>query len=874
MHTLVLYLFLFPLLPYLVAATENPQPYTATDYLLLNCGLISNLTSNDGRKWEDDAKFSLPSIPNTSLVSTASKQDPSVEIVPYMTARIFHSQFTYSFPVSQGQKFVRLYFYPVSYSGGLDITKSYFSVTANSFTLLSNYSAYLNVFGTSSPLANREFIINVLQTDERLNITFIPSPSSYAFINGIEVVSMPNNLYTDQRDDSVTFVGNNHFYNFDDTTALETLYRVNVAGRDISSVNDTGMYRVWEQDEKYIFGGDLGTTPFLSNAKIQYTDDTPAYTAPETVYRTYRTMNRDSHVNLKTNLTWFFTVDVGFLYLVRLHFCETQLEVTEENERIFTIFINNQTAEPEADVIHWSGGSKIPVYRDYVVSVQDEKPGKQELWLALHPNMNSKPVYANAILNGLEIFKLNKTDGSLAGLNPDPIPSTSPPIATRALPITKPKHNLMTTAIIAIAVGAIFGIALLSVLGFLIFRRRKRVKNLGKTKSNIINGSSLPSAVCRYFSFSEIRAATNSFDDVLIIGFGGFGNVYKGYIDDGATQVAIKRLKSGSQQGAHEFRTEIELLSQLRHHNLVSLIGYCNENSEMILVYDYMTRGTLRDHLYNTNNPPLSWKQRLEICIGAAYGLQYLHAGAKHTVIHRDVKSSNILLDENWVAKVSDFGLSKLGPTSLSKTHVSTEVKGSFGYVDPEYYRLQQLTEKSDVYSFGVVLCEVLSARPPLLRTAKKNQMSLVDWFQECYRNQMLDEIVDSFLEGSIVPESLKKFGEVAVSCLLDDGIKRPSMNDVVWGLEFALQLHESPKNISLDETKIEMVDIEKPLYPMYAIGDNSDSMFTSSSELVWNSKGSGVTMTSSEEQNFDYTQSDKLMSGNVFSELMHANGR
>lgn len=147
-----------------------------------------------------------------------------------MTARIFHNQFTYSFPVSPGQKFVRLYFYPVSYSDGLDITKSYFSVTANSFTLLSNYSAYLNVFGTSSPLANREFIINVLQTDERLNITFIPSPSSYAFINGIEVVSMPNNLYTDHTGYSVTFVGNNHFYNFDDNTALETLYRVNVAG--------------------------------------------------------------------------------------------------------------------------------------------------------------------------------------------------------------------------------------------------------------------------------------------------------------------------------------------------------------------------------------------------------------------------------------------------------------------------------------------------------------------------------------------------------------------------------------------------------------------------------------------------------------------
>ncbi|KAF2299291.1 hypothetical protein GH714_031350 [Hevea brasiliensis] len=243
------------------------------------------------------------------------------------------------------------------------------------------------------------------------------------------------------------------------------------------------------------------------------------------------------------------------------------------------------------------------------------------------------------------------------------------------------------------------------------------------------------------------------------------------------------------------------MLSQLRHRHLVSLIGYCHEDHEMILVYDYMTHGTLRDHLYNTSNPPLPWKKRLEICLGAARGLHYLHSGAKHAIVHRDVKSTNILLDENWVAK----------------SHITTVVKGSYGYLDPEYYRRQQLTEKSDVYSFGVVLFEALCARPAVDRNLGDDydeQVSLAVWARECYCNGTLNQIIDPLLKRKIEPECFKVYGEIAVTCLLDERIKRPSMSEVVSRLELALQLQESAEdNLKLGGSHVEIdhFDLDAP---------------------------------------------------------------
>jgi serine/threonine protein kinase len=823
-----------------------------------------------------------------SSIPARAVQQSFDDMVPYANARLSHSVFTYTFPVTAGQKFIRLYFYSASYLD-FDRSKALFSVKAGDFTLLSNFSASLTADAAGDPRDTifREYCVNI-EEDQRLNITFTPSvvANAYAFINGIEILSMPPNLYYTRPDsEGISFLSQRNLYSINNSTALEMVYRINVGGRSISPAEDTGMFRAWSLDDNYLTEYKQFVLPRNETIVLKFTM-VPQYTAPEDVYRTARTMGTNTVINKSYNLTWEFPVDSRFVYLVRLHFCEFQPKITKSHNRDFLIFIANQTAEPTGfDVISWSGGNGVPVYRDYAVQMfGKEGEKKMNLSIALQPNPQDWKIrYADVLLNGVEIFKVNDTGGSLAGLNPDPPPPTPPTI----VPPTPPKKsNNNRTTILAGVGGGVAGFVVLSILGFLIFRQRKRAKDSGfsdgttwwgpfsfsTTKSTKTHRSYLPSALCRNFSLAEIRAATNNFDNVFIIGVGGFGDVYKGYVDGGTNPVAIKRLKPGSQQGAHEFETEIEMLSQLRHLHLVSLIGYCNDGDEMILVYDFMANGTLRDHLYNTHNPPLSWKQRLEICIGAARGLNYLHTGAKHTIIHRDVKTTNILLDEKWEAKVSDFGLSKIGPTSMSKAHVSTVVKGSFGYLDPEYYRRQQLTEKSDVYSFGVVLCEVLCARAPIMRSADKKQVSLAEWARQNFRNGKMGQIVDPTLKGEIAPECLKKYCEIAVNCLLDNGIERPSMNDVVWGLEFALQLQESDhKDVRVDGVlEIEKKDDQKTLLPKSKIDDSDDSIdrFSSSSVLVStinsNSTGDQCSGSSSRE-------SSRLMSsGAVFSEIMN----
>ncbi|XP_023741276.1 receptor like protein kinase S.2 [Lactuca sativa] len=315
-----------------------------------------------------------------------------------------------------------------------------------------------------------------------------------------------------------------------------------------------------------------------------------------------------------------------------------------------------------------------------------------------------------------------------------------------------------------------------------------------------LSSSRLLDKRCRCFSLAEIKLATNDFDDAFVIGKGGFGKVYKGKIDFGeeGIDVAIKRLNLDSNQGVTEFKAEIEMLSKFRHSHIVSLLGYHegSDKREMIIVYEYMPNGSLEDHLHKrkvngSNSSLLTWVQTLQICIGAARGLDYLHSGTgvRSRVIHRDIKSSNILLDENLAAKVSDFGLSRIGPANLvGTTNVYTDqIKGTFGYMDAEYFSTCRLTRKSDVYAFGVVLLEVLCGRPALDFTLDEQQHSLAVWAKSCIKEGKIDQIIDQCLKGQTTGNCVKEFGRIAYECVLTRSKDRPTMSQVVARLEFVL---------------------------------------------------------------------------------------
>ena len=264
--------------------------------------------------------------------------------------------------------------------------------------------------------------------------------------------------------------------------------------------------------------------------------------------------------------------------------------------------------------------------------------------------------------------------------------------------------------------------------------------------------SVLPEGLCRRFSLAEIKRATNYFADDLVIAEG-FGNkVYKRFIDDRGISVAIKRLNShsSSRPGSHMLTDEVVLLCQLRHPNLIPLIGYCIDKGEGCLVYELMVNGNLRQQICGTDHDPLPWKQRLAICIGVARGLHYLHTGLKHTIIHRDVKIISILLDEKLEAKLRNFGLSKMGPPSLSKAliRIDSIVKGTYGYLDPEYFLRGELTDKSDVYSFGVVLFELLCGRSSVDPNLGEERRELISWAKNCKQEGIINEIIDPYLMG------------------------------------------------------------------------------------------------------------------------------
>ncbi|KAK6930283.1 Protein kinase domain [Dillenia turbinata] len=632
------------------SSSKDPESY------ILACGSSDGGTDSDGRKWVSDSKFLADS--NSATSATAQSQDPSLpSAIPYMNGRIFTSKTTYKFNVvGQERYWVRLHFYPSTYSNQ-DPSDAFFSVTAGEIKLLSNFSAYITAKALTQAYIVREFSIPITQNGS-LEVTFTPSSAhegAYAFLNGIEVIPMPDIFR------SANLVGDSQQTVDMANNSLQTMFRLNVGGQYIPATNDSGLTRIWYDDSPYLFGASLGVTTSATNVSIQYSKDVPKSIAPLDVYSTARSMGPDPKVNLNYNLTWVFQVDANFTYVVRFHFCE--FWYTKVNQRVFEIFVNNQTAVETADVIGWSGSKGMPVYKDYATYVVDGSGDDEHLLVALHPSDSTKPEYYDAILNGLEVFKLSDRNNNLAGPNPVPVPQAESESLT-----PQPQKSDNKGKIIGV-VGGVLAAAVLVGLGFFVYKRKRTYEDspqvsgwlplYGSSKSSTgstFSGksisshlSSMAAGLCRHFSLAELMDGTNKFDESNVIGVGGFGKVYKGVVD-GGTQVAIKRSNPSSEQGVNEFQTEIEMLSKLRHRHLVSLIGYCEES----------------------------------------------------------------------------------------------------------------------------------------------------DWAKCCMKNGTLEDIIDPHLKGQINVESLKIFAQVAGKCLLDHGVDRPSMGDVLWNLEFALQLEENPEGVKV----------------------------------------------------------------------------
>ncbi|KAL6006751.1 hypothetical protein ACLOJK_032246 [Asimina triloba] len=693
----------------------------------------------------------------------------------YQTAKIFKTKkSSYHFKISGNSIYaVRLHFFPF-YSQDYNLSAAVFDV-----------SVYGVPLSRDSKLETDDDTVTIMECllmvhGNKLEISLVPSPQkspSFAFINAIEVFSRQGLLSDAAK--LVSAKGSSKSQGLL-RNLFETVYRVNVGGPKIS--DDLG--RSWIPDDKFLTNPEAAQVANHAGP-IQHGEALIPDIAPESVYRTGKQMKRDQVSSQQNfNITWSFRVKLTSQYLVRLHFCD----IVSDGELYFNVYMGDALAEGDLNLFVEKLNLEAPYYADFVVAAD----ASRHINISIGPS--EKVISANkrnAILNGVEMMRLNNELQSLQ-------------VSTTG------SQKLAISVIVGLALGGVLGLLLLLVAAVLLVLKRQRIRTIPPNPT-IHSGESLqwrPVSVhlrsdertnasllqptinlALKISFADIQLATENFHGNSLLGSGGFGDVYRGVLKDGA-RVAVKRGKPGFKQGFREFEAEVMVLSKIRHRHLVSLIGFCDERSEMILVYELMENGPLKNHLYGSDFPCLSWNQRLRICIDAARGLNYLHTGFARPIIHRDVKSANVLLDERMCAKVADFGLSKVFE-SLDQSHVTTVVRGSFGYLDPDYCKMQHLTEKSDVYSFGVVLLEILCARPVVDPTLPRNEVSLVEWAMGRMKKELVGQIIDPRLVGHIDANCLRKFSGTVEMCLAEQGADRPTMGDVLWNLEYALLLQE-----------------------------------------------------------------------------------
>ncbi|KAF3944129.1 hypothetical protein CMV_029379 [Castanea mollissima] len=695
--------------PFITSASFIPK-YS----ILIDCGGSKALKLDDGRVFEPDSWNQYVGLsPNSHIVVSGNKIGKSNDSILYNSARVFKENSTYTINTKQiGRHWLRLHFCPVE-NPHYNLKSAIFSVVANGIMLLHGFS--FSKSGKQSCLF-KEYAIQVVvggSSSEKLVLTLSPFNGSIAFINGIEVVSMAEGQFPP----SALPVPLGPAVEIPTHVAFETAYRINMGGPLLTPKNDS-QWRIWEPDQSFLVNAATARNVVVNPSLVKYLDGVSVEIAPNCVYATAQEMADANVSDQRFNISWAFEVEPMFTYLIRMHFCD--IVSTSLHNLVFNVYINNQSALDSFDISSKTMELSAAYFIDFVANVS--MVSNRILVQVGPPDLRYFPT--NAILNGLEIMKMsNPSDSLVRNLRPDYIDSKTP------------KRKKWALLAITFSIGFVF-LALISAAFYLYLCHPKKPRqqssvwlplatHVGNSDSKVSIGSFASTAhsrsLSRVLAFSEIREATKNFDEHLVLGVGGFGKVYKAVLESGDV-VAVKRGNPRSQQGLTEFRNEIEVLSKLRHRHLVSLIGYCEELDEMILVYEFMAGGPLRKHLYGSGLPSLTWKQRLQICIGAA--------------------------------------------------------------------------------------------------------------------------------KGSVNLESLRKFGETAEKCLAEYGTDRPTMGDILWNLEYALQLQEA---------SIQMVSAE-----------NSANYIPDIPEWVPQiepAEGGGADSVS-------YKESDTITSSGVFSELGDPSGR
>jgi hypothetical protein len=798
--------------------------YTPEDNYLISCGSSTGTTV--GQRFfvadDDSASVTLTSPHSTAVRASPGSVPISNAAALYQTARVFAAPSSYAFKIHRpGRHFLRLHFFPFA-SESHDLSAATFKVSTQDAVLIDNFTPAKK--DMSEPVRD-EFLLDVSR--DTLVVTFVPLAGGVAFVNAVEVVSVPDDLMAGA---ARTSLGQQLV---PAVLPLQTAYRVNVGGPAVAADDDT-LWREWTNDQSYkATSADISTQVLTYNGSLDHLagaatrDD-----APDVVYASARQLVMSTMVG---QMTWQFDVDKRpSSYLIRFHWCD--IVSTAPHELSIDVYVGSHTVVTGLDLPTKGGNGTlaVPYFMDFILDSSDPS-GNIIVYVGSALSMKeNRSAFPGPILNGIEIMKMRIGSGAVVVVEP---------------PAGSKKQNL------AIVLGSICGaLAVVSIAVVLVIILRKKEDKVAELPSPSQSPSSTPwmpllsrfslrsrgpgasvagsfpsfavdkgtpgaisiarsSSPSYRFPLAMIQEATDNFDERLVIGAGGFGKVYRALLPDG-TKVAAKRASPESRQGAREFRAEVELLSGLRHRHLVSLVGYCDEGGEMILLYEHMEHGSLRSRLYGGGAAAtvLSWAQRLEACAGAARGLLYLHTALAKPVIHRDVKSSNILLDSGLAGRVADFGLSRAGPEpELDETHVSTVVKGSFGYVDPEYARTRKLTPKSDVYSLGVVLLEALCGRPTVDPRLPKPMVNLVEWALHWQRRGELDKVVDRRIAAAVRPQALAKYGDTAARCLAERGADRPAMEDVVWSLQFVMRLQD---DTGLDFSDVDSLNFVRELTP------------------------------------------------------------